>query len=152
MRWRRRPPEAAAGSDSISPEVVAEADFFVASVGENAGRTLDFSERSVEDIEAIIAGMSATADALSPEDRSKIIHGAGSYLLEVGRRQFGGNHQVYAERGVPVLVVGEPEFAAAYLTYDKVAGRLAGDEADNLPFHYLGLKEAVAGKQTALIV
>ena len=37
-----------------------------------------------------------------------------------------------------LLVVGEPKFHVAIMTFDKVRGRLGGDDADNIPFFYEG--------------
>ena len=48
-----------------------------------------------------------------------------------------------------MLVVGEPAFHVALITWDKVRGRLEGDAADHLPFFYAGLtqraRQAVPG-------
>jgi hypothetical protein len=42
-----------------------------------------------------------------------------------------------------VLVVGEPSFHVAMISWDKVRGRLNGDEADNIPFFYAGFAKRV---------
>lgn len=42
-----------------------------------------------------------------------------------------------------MLVVGEPRFRVAILTWDKTKGRLLGDEADNIPFFYAGFAGCV---------
>jgi hypothetical protein len=62
----------------------------------------------------------------------------GSYPLEVGRHEFGGRYLWNDERQQPTLVVGEPSCRIAMLTFDKVRGRLSGDEADNILFFYAG--------------
>jgi hypothetical protein len=41
------------------------------------------------------------------------------------------------------LVVGEPAFRVAIMTWDKVRGQLSGDPADNIPFFYTGFAERV---------
>jgi hypothetical protein len=46
-------------------------------------------------------------------------------------------------RNAPVLVVGEPAFRVALLTWDRVRARLSGDAADNIPFFYAGFAERV---------
>ncbi|MEO3924176.1 hypothetical protein ABGB07_10000 [Micromonosporaceae bacterium B7E4] len=43
------------------------------------------------------------------------------------------------------LVVGEPMFRVAMATWDKVKGRLSGDEADNIPFFHAGLARRARG-------
>jgi hypothetical protein len=40
-----------------------------------------------------------------------------------------------------VLIVGEPLFHVAMITFDKVRGRLSGDASDNIPFFYDGFAE-----------
>lgn len=81
-----------------------------------------------------------------------IVDWGGCYLLEVGRRQFGGMYRLYEQRGWPVLVLGEPEFSAAFLAHDKIDGRLSGDEMDNLPFFYGALRRAVDARRSVLYV
>lgn len=49
----------------------------------------------------------------------------------------------HPDRDAPVLVVGEPRFRVAILTWDKTKGRLLGDEADNIPFFYAGFAGCV---------
>ena len=55
----------------------------------------------------------------------------------------------------PVLVVGEPAFHVALMTWNKVRGRLGGDAADNLPFFYDGFaataRQAVPGRRVIYV-
>ena len=63
--------------------------------------------------------------------------------LEVARREFGGDYFWSDEKIQPVLVVGEPDFHVALMTWNKVRGRMSGDPADNIPFVYTGFKDRV---------
>jgi hypothetical protein len=80
---------------------------------------------------------------------------AGCYILEVARRAHGGTFYWHEARAQPVLVVGEPAYHVALLTWDRVRRRLAGDPADNIPFLYAGFAErvrrAVAGDQATYV-
>ena len=66
----------------------------------------------------------------------------GCYLLEVARRKYGGNYSWHPCEQ-PVLVVGEPAFHVAIMSWDKLIGRLSGDRADDLVFFYQGFAERV---------
>lgn len=149
--WSRDKPKGPVRHD-FCEEVAADADKFVQYAEQKGGWLLDYSENSIEMVETVIGVLSRDYDRLSSEERSSIVHDCGSYVLEVGRRQFGGRYKFYTERGQVILVVGEPEFSAAFLAHGKVEGRLRGDPEENLPFHYRGLREAVALKQSVLYV
>ncbi len=86
---------------------------------------------------------------MTPEQVTALVQDFGCYILEVGRRQFGGRYQWHDGRDQPVLVVGETAFRVAILAWDKVRGRLGGDEGDNIPFFYAGFagraRQAVPG-------
>ena len=73
-----------------------------------------------------------------PTKQDALVRILGSYVLEVGRREFGGKFYWHDGRDQPVLVVGEPDYRIAILTFDKVRGRLFGDQADNIPLFYQG--------------
>jgi len=65
----------------------------------------------------------------------------------VGRRQFGGRYFWHDQYDAPILVVGEPSFHVALVSWPRVALRLKGDPADNIPFFYDGFaKRAKAGR------
>jgi hypothetical protein len=107
------------------------------------GRRLDFSEASLSVIEEMIAEAAASFEELTPEQREIVAQDFGCYILEVARREFGGRYAWFEQRGQPVLVVGEPVFRVALMTWDKVLGRLSGDPADDIPFFYTGFAERV---------
>lgn len=78
---------------------------------------------------------------LEPEQVTTLVQNFGCYILEVGRRAFGGRYLWHEGRDQPVLVVGEPDARVALLTWDKVRGRLGGDAADNILFFFQGFAE-----------
>ena len=148
--WSRSKP-AAAGHD-ITELYAGKAAAFVQYAATKGAWVFDYSDTSVGALEDMLASLVATAGAMPSLERDQLVDGASFYLLEVARRQFGGKYEFYHERRKPLLVVGKPAFSAAWLAHDKVAGRLAGDAGDNLPFHYQGLREAVASQTSVLYV
>lgn len=105
------------------------------------GSELDYSETSLTVIEDLLAEAADWAAEMTPDQLRTLSQNFGCYILEVARRQFGGRYLWFDQRDQPVLVVGEPAFRVALLTWDKVQGRLSGDEGDNIPFFYAGFAE-----------
>ncbi|MCR8959735.1 hypothetical protein M0765_018920 [Variovorax sp. S2] len=83
----------------------------------------------------------AAHQSLKSQAREALVELLGCYILEVGFREFGGKWSWYEKGTQPVLVVGEPEFHVAMMSFDKVRGRLSGDVGDNIPFFYAGFSE-----------
>jgi len=92
----------------------------------------------------MLAEAAGYADDMTETQLRKLAEDFGCYILEVARRTHGGNYFWYEERE-PLLVVGEPAFHVAMVTWGKVRGRLSGDEADSIPFFYEGFAERVRG-------
>jgi len=122
-------------------EVARTAENAVAMCSYWAGDELDYSEASLAVVEKILEASPEWLDELTPEQVANLIQDFGCYILEVGRREFGGRYFWHDGREQPVLVVGEPAFRVAILAGDKVRGRLSGDEGDNIPFFYAGFAE-----------
>jgi len=116
---------------------------------------LDYSEASLAVVEEILAEMEQWVDELTPEQLTTLVQDFGCYILEVGRRQFGGRYLWHDGREQPVLVVGEPVFRIAMITWDKVRRRVGGDSGDNIPFFCDGfagrVRKATPGED-ALVV
>lgn len=104
---------------------------------------LDFSEPSLAILEQMAEEVAGYYEDMTPEQRETASQQFGCYILEVGRWQFGGRYAWFEQRNQPVLIVGEPAFRVAMITWDKVLGRLSGDSADNIPFFYSGFAEQV---------
>jgi hypothetical protein len=105
------------------------------------GAVLDFSQASLTIVEEMADEAAQWITTLPPNQLTNLVQDIGCYLLEVGRREFGGEYLWHEPRDQPVLVVGEPAYHVALMTWDKVRGRLGGDRADNLPFFYDGFAE-----------
>jgi len=107
-------------------------------MAEELGLPLDYSPQSLELVEQILEHAKGWLAEMSETDEKVFVQWIGCYILEVGRKQFEGTYYWHQEREQPVLVVGEPESRIAIATWDKVSGRLHGDEGDNIPFFYDG--------------
>ena len=79
-------------------------------------RALDYSEASLGVLENILA--QAADWGLVPDQLEALVQPFGCCILEVGRREFGGRYLWHTGRDAPVLVVGEPGFRVAILTWD----------------------------------
>jgi hypothetical protein len=112
-------------------------------VTDRTGEILDFSEASLGVIEETLDEASLYFPQLPEDQARRLVQCFGCYLLEVCRRTFGGSYLWYQERHQPILVVGEPTFHIAIITWDKVRGRPGGDDADNVPFFFEGFAQRV---------
>ena len=121
----------------LTTEIKLSAEATVALIGERPSGPLDFSETSLSSVEAILEEASQYYDDPRAPEAENLVAGLGNYILEVARREFGGVYY-WAENNQPVLVVGEPLYHVAIMSWDKVTGRLGGDVADNIPFFYAG--------------
>ena len=128
-------------SSELADNVRATAEDAVALLVDEYGDALDFSVPSLVVVDEVLDRYAQTlADAPEPAVRN-FTQMVSCYVLEVGRREFGGTYQWWHERNAPVLVVGEPTFHVSLLAADKVAGRLSGDRSDSIPFLYEGFAE-----------
>src|SRR5216110_3041649 len=85
---------------------------------DRGGPLLDYSEASMETVEAIVAEIAGYADHLTEKQSRMLVEMIGCYILEVARRNHGGVYYWFEERDQPVLVCGEPEFHIALLAWD----------------------------------
>ena len=130
----------------FSDQVAAAAEDAVA-MCERRGRGLDYSEASLAAAEDMLAEAGEWLGEMTPDQITTLVQDFGCYVLEVGRREFGGRYLWHDGRDQPVLVVGEPAFRVAMLAWDKVRGRLGGDAGDSIPFLYAGF----AGRARAAV-
>lgn len=127
--------------DDFTQQVVDAAQKAVESCESRPGGELDFTEASLAIVEEMLDEAAQYASDLSPGQLTGLAQQFGSYILEVGRREFGGRYLWHDQRDQPVLVVGEPKYRIAIIAWDKVSGRVSGDEGDNIPFFYAGFAE-----------
>jgi hypothetical protein len=133
----------------LREQIQQKAELAVAQMQSGTAKALDYSEASLGALEELLAEAGRYASELPEETAHALIQIAGSYILEVAFRAHGGTFYWHDGRDQPVLVVGEPSYRVAIMTFDKVKGRISGDEADNIEFFYEGfvgkLGTAVAG-------
>jgi hypothetical protein len=130
--------------NAIQQEVVTVAERAVATLGARAGGRLDGSIASLEVVDEILEEVSAYVTELDEAVVTGLVQQLGCYVLEVGRRAFGGEYFWHDEGEQPILVVGEPQAHVAIMTWSKVTGRLTGDVADNIAFFFNGFAEKAA--------
>ncbi|MFV8607452.1 hypothetical protein ACNRDG_24540 [Ralstonia pseudosolanacearum] len=114
-----------------------------ADLNERAEGRLDFSEASLQVVEEMLAEAAQYRQGLGADVIEGLVTRLGCYILEVGRKQFGGTYSWLEERRQPVLVVREPEAHIALMTWDRVRGRISGDAGDNIPFFFEGFAQRV---------
>lgn len=124
--------------DELTCDIANTATKAVEMCASRNGMKLDYTETSLAVVEDMLAEAAAYSDSMTPDQLTILAQDFGCYILEVGRREFGGRYSWFDQRDQPVLVVGEPTFRLALLAWDKVRGRLSGDEGDNIPFFYAG--------------
>lgn len=129
--------------DDFAEQVARTAENVVEMRQSRNGHALDYSEASLSVIEEMIEETVGFLEEMTVEQQEILVQDFGCYILEVARREFGGRYAWFGQREQPVLIVGEPGFRVALITWDKVRGRLSGDPADNIPFFYSGFAERV---------
>ncbi len=129
---------------NLAIEVDVAADRAVSSLRERSGDRLDYTEKSLELIEEILAEAVQYRTELPPHVVTGLVQELGSYILKVAHLRYGGSFFWLDDSAEPVLVVGEPQRHIAIATWGKVRSRLSGDEADNIPFFYRGFSQRIA--------
>jgi hypothetical protein len=129
--------------DELARDIARAAEDAVAVCEYLRGAPLDYSETSLAAVEEALAQAQDWDEEMNAEQFQNLARAFGCYVLEVARRHFGGRYCWFERRDAPVLVVGEPAFRVALLTWDQVRGRLSGDVACNIPFLYAGFAERV---------
>ena len=134
-------------TNAILDEVTSAADRAVAALQARAGGRLDFSVASLAAVDEMLVEASAYVADLDEAVVTGLVQQLGCYVLEVGRRAFGGEYFWHEEGEQPILVVGEPEAHIALMTWSKVVGRLTGDEGDDIVFFFNGFAEKAAAPE-----
>ena len=130
--------------NAIEQEVTTAAERAIASLQSRAGGRLDFSVDSLKAVDEMLEEASAYVADLDEAVVTGLVQQLGCYVLEVGRRAFGGEYYWHEEGEQPILVVGEPEAHVALMTWSKVVGRLTGDVGDDIVFFFHGFAEKAA--------
>jgi len=135
------PAATSAKENNLSDQVHENAALAVKQFQGRAKGKLDYSASSLGLIEEMLEEAAHHRSDLKTETIEALVELIGCYILEVGYREHGGKFAWYEKRKQPVLILGEPAFHVAMITFDKVRGRLSGDKADNIPFFYQGFSE-----------
>ena len=130
--------------NAILEEVIAAAERAVVSLQARAGGRLDYSVASLEAVDEMLVEVSGYVADLDEAVVTGLVQQLGCYVLEVGRKAFGGEYFWHDEGEQPILVVGEPAAHVAMMTWSKVVGRLTGDVGDDIPFFFSGFAEKAA--------
>jgi hypothetical protein len=129
--------------DDLAQDIADAAEDAVAVCEHLRGEPPDYSEASLAAVEETLAEAAGWEDELTPDQLRNFAQSFGCYVLEVARRAFGGRYCWHEQRDAPILVVGEPAFRVALLTWDQVRGRLAGDPGCSIRFLYSGFAERI---------
>ena len=130
--------------NAILEEVTTAAERAVTSLQARARGRLDYAVDSLAAVDEMLVEVSAYVADLDEAVVTGLVQQLGCYVLEVGRRAFGGEYFWHEEGEQPILVVGEPEAHVALMTWSKVVGRLTGDEGDDIVFFFNGFAEKAA--------
>ena len=133
-----------ASMNAIQEEVLATAERAVAALQERAGGRLDWSVASLAAVDEMLVEVSEYVADLDEAVVTGLVQQLGCYVLEVGRRAFGGQYFWHEEGEQPVLVVGEPDAHVALMTWSKVTGRITGDAGDDIVFFFDGFAAKAA--------
>ncbi|TPN82882.1 hypothetical protein [Aquimarina algicola] len=137
--------------DDFTIDIMKSADFFVSNTS-NRFSGLDYSVKSLEQVDNALEEASDFYDEMTSEQQQNIISTTGSYIFEVARKNFGGKYFWYDKLNQPIFVTGQPEFEVSILVFEKVKGRLENGKEDNIPFYFAGYIERVKNKQSGMIV
>ena len=130
--------------NAIHEEVLATAERAVAALQERAGGRLDWSVASLAVVDEMLVEVSDYVADLDEAVVTSLVQQLGCYVLEVGRRAYGGTYFWHQEGEQPILVVGEPEAHVALMAWSKVTGRITGDAGDDIVFFFDGFAAKAA--------
>jgi hypothetical protein len=130
--------------NAIHEEVLATAERAVAALQERAGGRLDWSVASLKVVDEMLVEVSGYVADLDEAVVTSLVQQLGCYVLEVGRRAYGGAYFWHPEGEQPILVVGEPEAHVALMAWSKVTGRITGDAGDDIVFFFDGFAAKAA--------
>lgn len=133
--------------NAIQEEVATAAERAVASLQARAGGRLDYSVASLAAVDEMLVEVSAYVAELDETVVTGLVQQLGCYVLEVGRRAYGGEYFWHDEGEQPILVVGEPAAHVALMTWSKVVGRLTGDLGDDIVFFFDGFAAKAAAPE-----
>lgn len=133
--------------DKIQQEFIskatASAERIVRAFNTKYDGAFDYSIRSLNVLDSLIEDFSDFADLSDEEIIDDFCAQAGSYILEVARRSYGGVYFWDDHLNQPMLKTGLPEFEVSILTFEKVKNRIVNGDEDNIPYFFKGYSECV---------
>jgi hypothetical protein len=133
--------------DKIQQEFIgkatANAEKIVRAFNTKYDGAFDYSIRSLNVLDSLIEDFSDFADLSDEEIIDDFCAQAGSYILEVARKSYGGVYFWDDNLKQPMLKTGLPEFEISILTFEKVKNRIVNGDEDNIPYFFKGYSECV---------
>ncbi|MDF3027074.1 MAG: hypothetical protein K0S23_1381 [Fluviicola sp.] len=133
--------------DNIQQEFISmatgNAERIVRAFNSKYDGAFDYSIRSLNVLDSLIEDFSDFADLSDEEIIDDFCAQAGSYILEVARRNYGGTYFWQDSLRQPLLKTGLPDFEISILTFEKVKNRIVNGDEDNIPYFFKGYSERV---------
>ena len=129
--------------DRLEKQIHMIAANAVTNFQDRAREKVDYSQSSLEIVEEMLAEASDFVIAMDKNKIDSLVEMFGCYILEVAHQEFGRKFLWHSQYRQPLIVVGQPDYRIAIITFNKVKNRLLGDKADNIPFFYSGFANAV---------
>lgn len=107
----------------------------------------DYSIRSLNVLDSLIEDYADFSDPSDDEMIYDFCVQAGSYILEVARRNFGGVYFWEDDLKQPMLKTGFPDFEITLLTFNKVRNRILNGEEHNIPYFFKRYSDKVRKSQ-----
>lgn len=133
-------------------KAISNAEKIVRSFNTKYDGAFDYSIRSLNVLDSLIEDFADFADLSDEEIIADFCAQAGSYILEVARRAYGGTYFLDARSQQPFLKTGLPDFEISLLTFGKVKNRIVNGDEDNIPFFFKGYSERVRNAQPGEVV
>lgn len=142
--------------DKIQQEFIskatANAERIVRAFNAKYDGAFDYSIRSLNVLDSLIEDFSDFADISDEEIIDDFCAQAGSYILEVARRTYGGVYFWEDDLKQPMLKTGLPDFEISILTFEKVKNRIVNGDEDNIPYFFKGYSECVRKAEKGKVV
>lgn len=123
--------------DSIQQEFIGKAtsnaEKIVRAFNSKYDGAFDYSITSLSVLDHLTEDFADFADLSDEEMIADFCEQAGSYILEVARRNYGGTYFWEDELQQPLLKTGLPDFEITLLTFGKVKARIVYGESNNIP-------------------
>ncbi|MNJ86607.1 hypothetical protein D3C87_41110 [compost metagenome] len=142
--------------DKIQQEFISKAtvnaEKIVRSFNSKYDGAFDYSIRSLNVLDSLIEDFADFTDLSDEEIIDDFCAQAGSYILEVARRSYGGTYFWEDHSQQPILKTGLPDFEISIKTFGKVKNRIVNGDEDNIPFFFKGYSERVRNAQKGEVV